>query len=344
MTSSRNRAGALSQVKSVTSGIAQSAARRLSRNQTPIVPPDNVASRAMVLVIAIMTFLSCLTLGGVTLVRDTATTWQTQSSREATIQITPADGLEMEEALGQAQRVAAGYVGVRAASIVDREATVRLLEPWLGSGLEMDTLPVPRLVIVTIDTTTPPDFESMGAELQQVVPEATLDDHRTWVDRLVAMATTTVTIGMAILALMLSATALTVIFATRGAMSGNVHVIEVLHFVGAEAPFIARQFRRHFLAAGLRGAIGGGVTASIVFVVFSWWSSRNLGTPEGDQATALFGNFVIRSAGYAVVAFLAFLLAVISAFTARFTVNHHLHLIESLWLTLSRHDSNRNYL
>lgn len=328
MTSPRKRAGALDQVKSVTSAIAQNASRRLARNQAPIVPPDNVASRAMVLVIAIMTFLSCLTLGAVTLVRDTATTWQTQISREATIQIKPADGLDMEEALAQAQRVAAGYVGVRAASIVDREATVRLLEPWLGSGLEMDTLPVPRLVIVTIDTTTPPDFESMRAELQQVVPEATLDDHRTWVDRLVAMATTTVTIGMAILALMLSATALTVIFATRGAMSGNVHVIEVLHFVGAEAPFIAREFRRHFLAAGLRGAIGGGVTASIVFVVFSWWSSRNLGTPEGDQASALFGNFAIGSTGYAGVALIAVLIAILAAVTSHITVIAYLRRIE----------------
>jgi cell division transport system permease protein len=329
MTSPRNRAGVLGQMKTVTSGVAQNAARRLARNQTPIVPPDNVASRAMVLVIAIMTFLSCLTLGGVTLVRDTATTWQTQISREATIQIKPADGLDMEEALAQAQQVAAGYTGVRAASIVDREATVRLLEPWLGSGLEMDTLPVPRLVIVTIDTTTPPDFESMRAELQQVVPEANLDDHRTWVDRLVAMATTTVTIGMAILALMLSATALTVIFATRGAMSGNVHVIEVLHFVGAEAPFIAREFRRHFLVAGLRGAIGGGIAASIVFVLFSWWSSRNLGTPEGDQASALFGNFAIGSTGYAGVALIAVLIAVLAAVTSHITVIAYLRRIES---------------
>ena len=64
---------------------------------------------------------------------------------------------------------------------------------------------------------------------------ATLDDHRTWVDRLVAMARTTVMIGVAVLALMLSATVLSVVFATRGAMAGNGHIIEVLHFVGAEA-------------------------------------------------------------------------------------------------------------
>ena len=76
-----------------------------------------------------------------------------------------------------------------------------------------------------------------------------------------------------------------VIFATRGAMAGNAHIIEVLHFVGAEARFIAAEFRHHFLVTGLRGAVSGGFGAVIVFVVFSWWSARNLATPEADQAT-----------------------------------------------------------
>ncbi len=75
----------------------------------------------------------------------------------------------------------------------------------------------------------------MREPISRDVPSATLDDHRTWVDRLVAMARTTVTIGMAVLVLMLSATVLSVVFATRGAMAGNGHIIEVLHFVGAEA-------------------------------------------------------------------------------------------------------------
>ena len=51
-----------------------------------------------------MTFLSCLTLGAVTLVRDTASVWESQISREATIQIKPAEGLDMEAALDKAAR------------------------------------------------------------------------------------------------------------------------------------------------------------------------------------------------------------------------------------------------
>ena len=210
-----------------------------------------------------MTFLSCLTLGAVSLVSDSASVWENQIAREATIQIKPADGLDMDAALETAARIASGFAGVREARIVDREATARLLEPWLGAGLNIDELPVPRLVIVTIDEDNPPDFVQMRAMLTPEVPTATVDDHRTWVDRLVSMARTTVTIGMAVLVLMLSATVLSVVFATRGAMAGNGHIIEVLHFVGAEATFIASEFRRHFLITGMKGALAGGAAAML---------------------------------------------------------------------------------
>jgi len=142
---------------------------RAQRRMAPIVPAQNVAGRALVSVIAIMTFLSCLTLGAVTLVRDTASAWENQISREATIQIKPAEGLDMEAALETAANIARGFSGVRDARIVDREATARLLEPWLGSGLNIDDLPVPRLIIVTIDEANPPDFAAMRAMIAPAV-------------------------------------------------------------------------------------------------------------------------------------------------------------------------------
>lgn len=301
---------------------------RQQRPLAPVVPPHTIAGRALLFVIAIMTFLSCLTLGAVTLVRDTASTWQSQIAREATIQIRPQEGRDIAADLLAAETLAAQFEGVRSTRIVDEDATARLLEPWLGTGIDLSELPVPRLVIVTIDETNPPDFDGMRSLLTAQVPGATLDDHRTWVDRLVSMARTTVIAGTAALVLMLSATVLTVVFATRGAMSGNGHIIEVLHFVGAEARFIAREFRRHFLVTGIKGAAAGGLAAVLVFVAFSWWSSRNLATPEADQAAALFGNFAIGASGYAGVAVIMALIAALTAATTHITVVSYLNDIE----------------
>jgi cell division transport system permease protein len=179
---------------------------------------------------------------------------------------------------------------------------------------------VPRLVVVTIDESSPPDFQAMRARLAAEIPQATLDDHRNWVDRLVTMARTMITFGIAILGLMLSATVLTVVFATRGAMTGNEHIIEVLHFVGAEARFIALEFRRHFLKVGMKGASVGGLAAIVVFLAIGWWSSRNLATPEADQAAALFGRFAIGAAAYGWIVAIVMLIAGLTVLTTHFTV------------------------
>lgn len=300
------------------------AARQSGRRASSIVPGDNIAGRALAIVIAIMTFLSCITIGAVSLVQGSARTWQSQIAREATIQIAPRDGLDMEAALEAARQAIVGFPGVAGVRIVDAAETLRLLEPWLGSGLDINDLPVPRLVIVTLDESSPPDFSALASALREAVPEAALDDHRAWVDRLVAMARATTAIGLAILALMMTATVLTVVFATRGAMAGNDQIVEVLHFVGAEAGFIAAEFRRHFLLVGLRGAVIGGGGAIALFLAISWWAARNRATPEGDQAIALFGDFSVGWSGYAGVAGAIVVIAVLTAVTSHVTVTRQL--------------------
>lgn len=299
-----------------------------SNGQRPIVPEGSVASTALVFVIAIMTFLASLTLGSVVVIQQSAQSWQSQIAREATIQIKPADGLDMETALIDAQAIAVTFGGVREVRIVDKEATARLLEPWLGAGLDVDTLPVPRLIIITIDPSSPPDFAAMKSAVAAAVPQAIVEDHRTWVDRLVSMARTTVLIGIIILALVLAATALAVVFATRGAMAGNGHIIEVLHFVGAEQGYIARQFQRSFFVTGIKGALTGGLAAMLIFVGIGWWAQSNMATPEADQANALFGTFSIGWTGYAAILLVIVLVAGLTAETTRLTVIRHLNSLD----------------
>ncbi|PWV98090.1 cell division transport system permease protein [Hoeflea marina] len=290
------------------------------RPMAPIVPRGNVSGSALVIVIAIMSFLCCMTLGSVTMVRETAESWQGQISREITIQVKPADGADMDLALDSVRTSVLSFSGVLSAEIVDRAATARLLEPWLGSDFSMDDLPVPRLVIITIDETAPPDFGAIRQALAEAVPQAALDDHRAWTDRLIAMARTTIVIGIAVLTLMLATTMLTVIFATRGAMAGNRHIIEVLHFVGAESGFIASQFQRRFLIIGLKGASVGGCAAGLTFLALSIWQQASMATPLADQASALFGRFLLGGAGYVGIVFVIALIAGMTAITTRLTV------------------------
>lgn len=316
------------------SGLRRSAMRAMERRvrdrPTPIVPPGNVAGRALMTVIGIMTFLASLTFGAVTLVSDTASIWESQISREVTVQVRPDDGLDMLSALDAVQAIATATKGVTGATVMDDAATGRLLEPWLGEGLDLGELPVPRLVLIEIDENSPPDFAVLRQEIIDAVPQASLDDHRAWVSRLVSMANATVLIGGAVLFLVLVATVLTVIFATRGAMSGNRHIIEVLHFVGARAGFIANEFQGHFLKLGLIGAMVGGFAAVLVFMAMGRWTRSNQATPEADQISALFGSFEIGWWGYGGVLLLVATVGGLTALTSRLTVKKQLAAIDMI--------------
>src|SRR6202521_4385855 len=99
--------------------------------RTSIVPADSIAGRALVAVIAIMTFLAALTLGAVVLVRAAAGEWQSAVAREMTIQIRPGEGRDIEAEVRKAADIAAAIPGIAGVRPYSKEESARLLEPWL---------------------------------------------------------------------------------------------------------------------------------------------------------------------------------------------------------------------
>ncbi|AQT45850.1 cell division transport system permease protein [Bartonella apihabitans] len=302
--------------------------RKSPTAQTSIVPAGDVSGQALVVVIAIMTFLASLAIGGVDLIGHSAHNWENQVSREATIQIRPTDGLDIEKTLKYAVELAKSFRGVKSAEIVDRTQTERLLEPWLGTGLELNDLPIPRLIVVTLDDSVPVDFGMISDAIATQIPGGSFDDHRNAISRLVTMAHATIIIGLVILALVISALTLTIIFATRSALSANQHIVEVLHFIGAESSFIARQFDLHFFKTGFKGACYGGLSAIIVFIAFSFWSGFVSGTPGGDQTSALFGHFSLGLSSYIKIFILVSFVSLLTMMTSRLTILSQLKSID----------------
>lgn len=300
----------------------------MPRFDTPLVPRNSISGRALVAVVAIMTFLASLTTGAVILVSGAASEWQSDVAREITIQVIPAPGRNVDATTDKAALVARAFPGIEGVRVYSKEESAKLLEPWLGSGLSLDTLPVPRLIVIKIASGATPDMTQMRRQLAEQAPGATLDDHRGWIDRMRAMTVTATAIGIGILILMLAATVLSVSFATRGAMATNKIVIEVLHFVGAKNGFIAGHFQRHFLMLGLQGGAIGGGAAMLLFLLASGISRWFAGSAGGDQTSAMFGSFSIGMSGYIAVLGQVVLIAVVTALTSRQTVNRTLEMID----------------
>jgi cell division transport system permease protein len=299
----------------------------LPRFEAPIVPRATIAGRALIAVIAIMTFLASITIGAVMLLRAAAGDWQAELAREVTIQVRPAAGRDIEADIAKAAAIAGAVRGVAGVRPYSKQESTQLLRPWLG-GLALDELPVPRLIAVVIAPGESPDLERLRAALNEQVPPASLDDHREFVDHMRLMSRAMVAGATGVLALVMIATILSVTFATRGMMATNRQVIEVLHFIGAKNSFIAGHFQRHFLLLGLKGGALGGGLALLLFALADFANGWLLTSATGAQLAALFGTFSIGLAGYAAVLAQIVLTALVTAATSRHTVNRTLETVQ----------------
>jgi cell division transport system permease protein len=242
--------------------------------------------------------------------------------------VKPASGQDADALVAKAAEAARKAAGVADVRAMSRQESEQLLEPWLGAGLDLSELPIPRLIVVRMQSLSAPDIEALRQTLATQAPGASLDDHRIWLARLDTMANAIVVFALMLFILMVSAMAMAVGFATRGAMAGNREIIEVLHFVGAADSYISRQFQTHFLRLGMKGGLLGGALAALFFAAASlaslWWSS----SVGGEEIGALFGAFALGAKGYAAILCVAVAIAVLTGAISRIIVFRHLRRLQ----------------
>jgi cell division transport system permease protein len=292
------------------------------------VPGDSIAGRSLSAVVAIMTFLAALAAGAAMLVAGAASSWQSEVAREITVQVRPVPGRDLDADVAAASGILRQAPGIAEVRAYTRKESAELVEPWLGSGITLGDLPIPRIIVVKLLPGGTANFADLRQALAAQVPSASLDDHRGWIDRMRTMGETAVAAGMVILALVIAVTVLSVSFATRGAMATNRPTIEVLHYVGATDHFLASQFQRHFLLLGLKGGAIGGGAAMALFGILQAADTWLIGAPGGEEAAALFGSLAIGPAGYIAMFVVIVLMALVTAVASRRTVAHTLEMIE----------------
>lgn len=288
-----------------------------------IVPAQSVAGRTLMLLIGIMTFLSCVTFGGVLLVQKSALGWSADVGREVTIQIRPLDGEVLESNIRLAISLAEAIPGVSGARALSIEESQALLEPWLGAGLDLSDLSIPRLVIVRLSDPNAADVVRLEREIAGI-NGATLETHAAWRMQLNTMAGTIVISGVLILALILVATALAIVFATRGTMSTNRDIVDVLHFIGASNRYIAGEFQGRFLLIGLKGGVVGGLAAIAFFILAGMAMSTVMPDESSAQIGVLFGQFALGLSGLLGIVGVVLVIAGLTAITSRLTVRRFL--------------------
>lgn len=290
----------------------------------PIVPNQSIAGRTLALLVAIMTFLSCVTFGAVYLVQNSTLAWSSEVGRELTIQLQQVEDEQMLSNIRTAISLAEQSSGVARAFELTLKDSEELLSPWLGEQFDISAFDVPRLVVVQLSDPAQFDLEALKAKITDAIPEASIDTHELWQQQLNAMAGTVVLSGALALILILTATVLAIVFATGGAMASNREIVDVLHFIGASDTYIAAAFQERFLAIGMQGGLFGGAMAIVFFFVASTITSAILPDQSATQVELLFGQFTLGWVGLFGLILVVVTIAILTAITSRVTVHRFL--------------------
>jgi cell division transport system permease protein len=228
----------------------------------PFLPEADAHDGALTFVVAVLCFLACLTALGVIASDRAARGWAADLAGEATVIVRPRGAESPDTAAARAAEALAGAPGVSEARAIEREKAEALIAPWLGSQVDLEDLPVPRLVAVTLDPDHPATAGGLSRALKAAGVDGLVDDHSMWIGDIRRAAGLSRWFGLAVFLLIAATAAAVVAFATRAGLASRRDVVETLHLTGAEDAFIARLFQARFArTAAIAGLWGAGAAA-----------------------------------------------------------------------------------
>jgi cell division transport system permease protein len=230
----------------------------------PFLPEREARDGALIFVVAVLCFLACLTAIGVLAADRAAGAWTGQLVGEATVIVRPRGGETPDAAAARAAEALAGTPGVAEARALEPAKAYDLIRPWLGDVSDIEDLPVPRLVAVTLDARHPADAKRLRAALQSQGVDATVDDHSLWIKDIRRAGALVRWLGVGVFLLIAAAAAAVVAFATRAGLAARRDVVEVLHLTGAEDGYIARLFLARFARVAAQAGLIGAAAAAVV--------------------------------------------------------------------------------
>jgi cell division transport system permease protein len=277
--------------------------------------------------VALMVYLAALALVCAMVMSKMVERWDTGLSGSITVQVPPKQdapggpagagaparaSLDADASLDAVIEILLATPGVISAEVLEPDEIVRLLEPWLGAGASYGDLPLPELIAVGIDPSAAPDFEKLSQRLARAAPGTILDDHQSWLGQLLDLARS-IELVAALVVVLVGASAVTmVVFATRMGLAIHGRVIELLHLIGAQDSYVAREFEMHSLKLALRGGVFGLALAVITVVLVERLFER--------MEAALLPDLTLLPGEWALLALLPLVVAGIAMLTARLTV------------------------
>ena len=213
------------------------------------------------IIISIAIFIFAITLSGVLSINSMVNNWNKSILGSITVQIIPTNNTNKEKAKAELmahEEKAVDFLksvnGILKVTPLSNDQLNDLLRPWLGDDITISDLPAPRIIDVKIAKNANIDFNQLAQDLSIASPQASLDNHKIWLNKLIALADGLKLIATTILALVVAITSGAIFYTTQMSMGLHKNIIEILHIIGAKDTYIAQQYAKRM---GILGLVGG---------------------------------------------------------------------------------------
>lgn len=264
--------------------------------------------------ISIAVFIFAITLAGVLSINSMLQNWNKSILGSFTVQIMPINDSNQAKVMTETiknQNLAIEFLqqheAVESASPLSDEQLEQLIQPWLGDGIEIKKLPIPRLIDVKIKKGAEVDYNQLAADLANISPYASLDNHKLWLNKLMHFADGLKMLALSILVLIILVNSGAIFYSTQSSLGLHRSIIEILHLMGAKDTYIAQQYARRAGWLGLMGGVIGLILAVPAILLI------------GNLALQIEGG-IISEAGLSVLSWLIiFSLPLFAGFVAMIT-------------------------
>ncbi len=269
------------------------------------------ASRFLPSIIALMVYLTALTLAGSFTLHRAVTAGHISQTRSFSVQIPYTEG----KTRAIAEKILAmvkDTPGVAEAEITDEKHIKEMVEPWLGKSAALSSLPLPAIIEAKVTESSAIDYGTLEHRLRAVAPGAQIDDHKLWVSQFSGFVRSVQWMLVCVAVMIMSSSAAAVIFACKTSLKIHRATVGLLHRLGAYDNYIANQFQYHAALLAMKGAfVGCGFAAGTVTILHLM--AQHIDSP-------LFPTFTLSLSHWMIFLALPVLMTAIALASARLSV------------------------
>lgn len=204
--------------------------------------------------------------------------------------------------------------GVVSINMVAESELLDMLEPWIGDGdaLTDTALPIVIDVMLAEKTDAAVIQKSIRPKLMDIAPTIELDNKNSWADLFARFVGMLQALALVLVLVILVAMILMIAFSARASLHSHRRTVNLLHTMGAEDSYIAKQFQNEHFKISLKGATCGALVATAGFLLFGWATS--------SLEAAILPSFSIHNGHIALVVAMPFVCALIALISTRMAV------------------------